>query len=373
MESWIRQTRVRFYGVGDENKEESSNIRDRSSQPQKIQSFKGEKKKSQTWLRRQFSRQSQDFDSSNGIEYAAAVAAAAYAINLLEELSIAEQRRKSEGADTSLTKIKSRTEDTSTRVPEAGYSGRISRQLSDELSVTNLEIPDKSVPVSAAKDEKIPEKAVRPALSIKKTASFADTTAGPEKAVRSALKKTASFDKPLDTIAIPETAVRPAPSIKKTTSFADKPLDSTASRKPESVLPKIELPSAKPPAFQPTDFKRQSSTIPGIEETEADAWENTEMAKIEDRYDKLSTTILDWESKKKAKAKRQRDKTESELERRRSKVIKHYRSEMENIDKIAGGARAQAEENRRNEEFKVKEKANKIRSTGKFPPTCLCF
>ncbi|KAG5521383.1 hypothetical protein RHGRI_033823 [Rhododendron griersonianum] len=335
--------RVRFYGIGDENKEESSNIRDRSLQPQKIQSFKGEKKKSQTWLRRQFSRQtSQDFDSSNGIEYAAAVAAAAYAINLLEELSIAEQKRKGEGADTSLTKIKSRTEDTSTRVPEAGYSGRISRRLSD-----------KSVPVSAAKDEKIPEKALRPALSIKKTASFAD--------------------KPLDTTVIPEKAVRPAPSIKKTASFADKPLDTTASRKPESSLPKIELPSAKPPAFQPTDLKRQSSTRPGIEETEADAWENAEMAKIEERYEKLSATILNWESKKKAKAKRQRDKTESQLERRRAKTVKHYRSEMENIDKIAGGARAQAEENRRNEEFKAKEKANKIRSTGKIPPTCLCF
>ncbi|XP_058193651.1 remorin 1.4 isoform X2 [Rhododendron vialii] len=343
MESWIRQTRVRFYGVGDENKEESNDNRDRSLQPQKIQSFKGEKKKSQTWLRRQFSRQtSQDFDSSNGCEYAAAVAAAAYAINLLEEFSIAEQKRKSEGADTSLTKIKSRTEDTSTRVRETGYSGRISRRLSD-----------KSVPVSAAKDEKIPEKALRPALSIKKTASFAD--------------------KPLDTTAIPEKAVHPAPSIKKTASFADKPLDTTASRKPESVLPKIELPSAKPPAFQPTDFKRQSSTRPGIEETEADAWENAEMAKIEERYDKLSTTILDWESKKKAKAKRQRDKTESQLERRRAKAMKHYRSDMENIDKISGGARAQAEENRRNEEFKVKEKANKIRSTGKIPPTCLCF
>lgn len=64
---------------------------------------------------------------------------------------------------------------------------------------------------------------------------------------------------------------------------------------------------------------------------------------------------------------------QSELERRRAKTMKHYRSEMENIDKIAGGARAQAEENRRNEEFKVKEKANKIRSTGKIPPTCLCF
>ncbi|KAI8527524.1 hypothetical protein RHMOL_Rhmol12G0082500 [Rhododendron molle] len=192
-----------------------------------------EKKKSQTWLQRQFLRQtSQDFDSSNGEEYAAAVAAAAYAINLLEESSIAEQKRKSEGADTSLTKIKSGTEDTSTRVPEAG---RLSRWLSDKPLGTTAS----------------PESAVRLAPSIKKTASFSD--------------------KPLDTTAIPEKAVRPAPSIKKTASFADKPLDTTASRKPKSALPKIELPSAKPPAFQPTDLKRLSSTRPGIEETEADA------------------------------------------------------------------------------------------------------
>ncbi|KAH7833877.1 hypothetical protein Vadar_010663 [Vaccinium darrowii] len=398
MEPLIRRTRVRFYGVGDENKEESNNIRDRSMPPQKTQSFKGEKRKTQSWFQRQFSRQmSQDFDLSNGEEYAAAVAAAAYAI-MLEELSIAEQKRKSEEADTYLTKIKSRTEDTSIREPEAG---KISRRSSGELSMTNVESPEKVVPVSSGKEEKIPEKTVR-RPSIKKTASFADKPSD-----------TTASRKPESEEKIPEKAVRPSPSIKKTASFADKPSDTTASRKPES---------ASPPPFPPTDIRRQSSTRTGIVKTEADAWEEEEMAKIEERYnypfqhmftisvpmticlqfktftvtsnfqiptcetrvcittniksfryEKLSTTIQEWESRKKAKAKRQRDRNESELERKRAKAMQRYRSEMENIAKIAGGARAQAEENRRNEEFKVKEKANKIRSTGKIPPTCLCF
>lgn len=147
--------------------------------------------------------------------------------------------------------------------------------------MTNLDLPEKEVPVSVAEDEKIPEMVVRPAL--KKTVSFADDEKTPEKAVRPALsiKKTASFSQDEK---LPEKSVRPALSIKKTSSFEDKPLDTTASRKPESALPRIEPPSAKPPAFQPTYIKRQGSTRPGFEETEADAWEQAELAKIEERY-----------------------------------------------------------------------------------------
>ncbi|KAK5793999.1 hypothetical protein PVK06_035188 [Gossypium arboreum] len=38
-----------------------------------------------------------------------------------------------------------------------------------------------------------------------------------------------------------------------------------------------------------------------------------------------------------------------------------------------GGARAQVDDKRRNEELKIKEKAKKIRATGVVPFTCLCF
>ncbi|GFY98413.1 remorin family protein [Actinidia rufa] len=257
---------------------------------------------------------SQDNDS---IEYSAAVAAAAVAIKSLEELSISDQKSKSEEPSTSLTKAKSKTEDTASQGPEAA---KVRRWFSGEPSMRNLEGPDKTVPVT--EDRKIPEK---------------------------------------------------APSIKKPPTFADKHLNNTAGRKPDSAIPKTDLPSAKRPAFPPTDVKRQSSTKPGIVETEADAWEKVEMEKIKERYEKVNTTILDWESRKKAKAKRRNDRTESELENKRARALRHFHIDIGRIDKIAGGARAQAGANRRNEELKVKEKANKFRSTGKIPATCFCF
>ena len=55
------------------------------------------------------------------------------------------------------------------------------------------------------------------------------------------------------------------------------------------------------------------------------------------------------------------------------RAAEKFRNEMDYIDRIAGGARAQAAERRRNEELKVKEKANIIRRTGRVPSTCPCF
>lgn len=60
-------------------------------------------------------------------------------------------------------------------------------------------------------------------------------------------------------------------------------------------------------------------------------------------------------------------------DKKRRKAIERYQSDIARIQEIAAGAREQAKDNRRNEEFKVKAKANKIRATGKLPPTCLCF
>ncbi|GMP93871.1 hypothetical protein CsSME_00043533 [Camellia sinensis var. sinensis] len=267
MESLIRQTRVRFSGVGQDNKEEASSIRDRRVPPQKTQSFKEEKKKTQNWFRRQFSRQMrEDYDFENDDVYLVAVAAVALVIKFLS--------------------------------------------LSGETSMIDMEDPNR----------RRPEKAIGPVQSFKRTPTFVDKD-----------------------------------------------------RKPESALPTPDLSSAKQPTSLPTEIKRQPSTKPGIGETKADTWEEAQMAKLKEKYEKLNTTILEWEKKKKDKAKLQKDRTESELERRRAKALRHYRSDMERIDQIAEGARSQAEENKRNEEFKMKEKANKIRSTGKIPATCLCF
>lgn len=61
------------------------------------------------------------------------------------------------------------------------------------------------------------------------------------------------------------------------------------------------------------------------------------------------------------------------MDKRRAKAVKKYNSEIKRIERIAEGARAQAEENRKKEELKVKDKTYKIRTTGKIPASCLCF
>lgn len=97
------------------------------------------------------------------------------------------------------------------------------------------------------------------------------------------------------------------------------------------------------------------------------------MAKIKEKFDKVNGEIVSWADKKKKKAKRKLDKIEGALDQKRAKALRRYRTDIQNIDYVAGGAKAQTEEKRRNEELKVKEKSKIIRETGQFPPTCLCF
>lgn len=64
---------------------------------------------------------------------------------------------------------------------------------------------------------------------------------------------------------------------------------------------------------------------------------------------------------------------QSELEQRRKRGLQRFREDTEYIEQIAAGARAQAEKDRQSKEFKVKEKAGVIRSTGKLPGKACCF
>ncbi|WVZ57726.1 hypothetical protein U9M48_008075 [Paspalum notatum var. saurae] len=106
----------------------------------------------------------------------------------------------------------------------------------------------------------------------------------------------------------------------------------------------------------------------------ADAWEKEKLAKIKKQYNETMETIAEWEAEKKAKAKRQKElKSESDSERKRAKALEEYNEEMSRINKVATASRLTAEEKRRNAERKVREKAYMIRSTGKLPRTCGCF
>ncbi|GER31840.1 remorin family protein [Striga asiatica] len=120
----------------------------------------------------------------------------------------------------------------------------------------------------------------------------------------------------------------------------------------------------------------------------ADAWEKEEIAYIIEReliisaphmtkaifrYVKLKATIDSWETKKKKKEKHKIERAQAELDKRRAKYIKSYNDKITRIEVIARRAREQADEDKKQEEFEVKEKANKIRLTGKIPATCFCF
>ncbi|XP_052733144.1 remorin isoform X2 [Vigna angularis] len=141
---------------------------------------------------------------------------------------------------------------------------------------------------------------------------------------------------------------------------------------PLKVEPLKVEPLRPPPP--PPPLIEQNSARPRANETKADAWEREELEKIKERYEKLLETIESWEKRKKAKAIRKLNKLQhGDSERKRAKALKKYEEKMNYINQIAGGARAQAAERRRNEVLKAKEKANIIRTTGKIPGPCSCF
>ena len=93
-------------------------------------------------------------------------------------------------------------------------------------------------------------------------------------------------------------SIGPAPSMKKTPTFAEH-LKKTDSIQPESAAPKPDLPATINLEMPPTETQRQSSMRAEIpptdskgqspmrfraEETEAEAWEKAELAKIKERY-----------------------------------------------------------------------------------------
>ncbi|RWR77252.1 hepatoma-derived growth factor-related protein 2 isoform X1 [Cinnamomum micranthum f. kanehirae] len=139
-------------------------------------------------------------------------------------------------------------------------------------------------------------------------------------------------------------------------------------------LKKPELVYCKPPENTVTN-EIMRVAVKGTTRTEkkANAWEKSEMAKIRKRYDKQYSMILSWEYEKMAKARRHLDKIEGTLKLRKEKANEAYVSEVANITMIAREARAMADESKRNAESKIKDKANKIISTGRAPTTCCCF
>uniref|UniRef100_A0A7N0ULK5 Remorin C-terminal domain-containing protein n=1 Tax=Kalanchoe fedtschenkoi TaxID=63787 RepID=A0A7N0ULK5_KALFE len=391
MESLLKQARVRFADATQGGSEEGASIRGRKIPPQRTQSFKGEKNKTQNWFQRQFSgSMSKDYDTSDGGDYSAAVAAAAYAISSLYDERTPEEKQlpELEVPAAASTRIKSKSENESIRtqeparrsksasapsffqplVPESS-SAKIEGEIED-MSTKKQEPARRSKSPSESSDEKITS--VRKffgnpsdqAPRIKKKISFANDVIDPaiakesERAITSkpSFKKRWSFGDDKS-------------SLKRPSTFAD---NTPATGRPETAGP-IPGGSFRKPDPRATIPLPPTPPRPRVQGSKADAWEKAQMAKIKIRYEKMRSTIDSWENKKKEKAKRRKEKIERELEQKRAKALQHFQRETETIDAVAKGARAEADNKKRKEELKVKKKADRIRTTGKLPPTCFCF
>ncbi|CAA2998227.1 Hypothetical predicted protein [Olea europaea subsp. europaea] len=171
----------------------------------------------------------------------------------------------------------------------------------------------------------------------------------------------------------PEKAAEPVPSIGRHPTSTDKQLTITGSETPETTAQIPDRPPTMQSTARPGETKEQIPAESGSGDTKADAWEKDEMARIKERYEKLSATLQNWETEKKKAAKRKLESIEIKSDKKREKAMQKYFSDMRRIEEIVRGTTAQSQKNRRNEELKVTEMSSKFRSTGKLPATCPCF
>ncbi|XP_057805052.1 remorin [Salvia miltiorrhiza] len=167
--------------------------------------------------------------------------------------------------------------------------------------------------------------------------------------------------------------VTPNPKIARPNTRKQEPQQGGSMRK--ASMKETRSSSSFKPAISIADDKRhkQTSTILRQPDSKADAWEKAQIAKIRKRYENLHNEIKAWENEKKLGEKHQIERKKGDLELRKSKNLKHYYNKIARIDHIAQGTRARVEEKRKHEESIVKDKARKMRSTGKAPVSCFCF
>ncbi|CAL4938204.1 unnamed protein product [Urochloa decumbens] len=172
--------------------------------------------------------------------------------------------------------------------------------------------------------------------------------------------------KPEDIAPVAPKTLETSLSVKKGSGSSNKTADRKGSKKFEQEQAIQKVPSTVRPVT--SYHSRQNGegtsgvTATGGTGSTAEVWEKKKLARAREEYEKMIETIAEWETEKKA-----------ELDKKRAKGLEEYNQEMTRITKIAGGARSMAEERKYNDEKKIKEKAHKIRSTGKLPRTCACF
>ncbi|CAI8608279.1 unnamed protein product [Vicia faba] len=135
---------------------------------------------------------------------------------------------------------------------------------------------------------------------------------------------------------------------------------------------------ARQPSYGETSkeraFREESRTREGaLPLRSSSAWEKAKLQRIQKRYEKMKLQILSWEGEKRIQAKIQMERKKNEMDHQRENVIEHYKRKIARLDMIGQRAIKELEDQRRKQELKVKEKANKIKKTGRVPVTCFCF
>ncbi|KAM6593936.1 hypothetical protein CsatA_001639 [Cannabis sativa] len=278
----LKQKRVKISGPGPEKQEQSKGIKREPPSFQLTRSPKEDKELPRRPSEREYFSSKMKDNSERDIDYATAVAAAAFAVHSIDQVESQHQRRKKESLDTSRTG------------ENKGRNSEITAEMPSSSKATKL-------------------------LSNKEAKSAGEA------------------------------------SRKRSVSLENKVSQRVSPGTPSSHT--------------------QKGVSPGIKgmERKPDSWEIAQMRRVQERYEKTKHAILSWENERKMQAKAKMEKRKILLEQKRAQTIQHYQNKIARIEKIAGGARAQLEEKRKNEELSVKEKARKIKSGGKVPVRYFCF
>ncbi|KAK9669194.1 hypothetical protein RND81_13G115100 [Saponaria officinalis] len=118
---------------------------------------------------------------------------------------------------------------------------------------------------------------------------------------------------------------------------------------------------------------RPSVSVTIMGNNQADVWERARLAKINKWYEKMNGKIIEWENDKKKSAHLDMEKRKAEIERLKRINLSHYQNKINRIEDITKGAKKQLEEKKKSEEIYAKQKARKIRTTGRVPVKCFCF
>ncbi|KAI5064901.1 hypothetical protein GOP47_0019596 [Adiantum capillus-veneris] len=105
------------------------------------------------------------------------------------------------------------------------------------------------------------------------------------------------------------------------------------------------------------------------------AWEATQKANSNNRFEKALAKIQAWETSKQASVEASMRHSEQNLEKRRASTLESKRNEIANIRRLALGKRARAQARRQQEFVGIEEESRRSLLEGRSPKTCYmpCF